>query len=135
MRWLYHSLGIPLTSSLRVRGKASGKSRYPDATLIPNRLVNTESPARSASTWSSVTGSIRVLAEGIPARYVHPDDAGLSFDRCRPARQNSHRSHDSPASSGWKKRAGMTSRSEEHTSELQSLRQLACRLMLEKKKK
>src|SRR5436853_5436574 len=35
----------------------------------------------------------------------------------------------------WLKDAGAEMRSEEHTSELQSLRHLVCRLLLEKKKK
>src|SRR5215472_19037691 len=35
---------------------------------------------------------------------------------------------------GWSCAAGSASRSEEHTSELQSLRHLVCRLLLEKKK-
>src|SRR5437899_7553988 len=38
----------------------------------------------------------------------------------------------SPKSSTWEKKS---KRSEEHTSELQSLRHLVCRLLLEKKKK
>src|SRR5205807_7820847 len=36
---------------------------------------------------------------------------------------------------GWRKRASRPSRSEEHTSELQSPCKLVCRLLLEKKKK
>src|SRR5262245_62654055 len=36
---------------------------------------------------------------------------------------------------GRRRRRAETERSEEHTSELQSLRQLVCRLLLEKKKK
>src|SRR5205814_4507261 len=42
-----------------------------------------------------------------------------------------------PAGAKWSNRSPLTrpSRSEEHTSELQSLRHLVCRLLLEKKKK
>src|SRR5205814_5124212 len=40
-----------------------------------------------------------------------------------------------PASWTWRRRRHWTKRSEEHTSELQSLRHLVCRLLLEKKKK
>src|SRR2546422_9589481 len=36
---------------------------------------------------------------------------------------------------GWSQRIGQNSRSEEHTSELQSRLHLVCRLLLEKKKK
>src|SRR5262245_65010381 len=36
---------------------------------------------------------------------------------------------------GWRRREQIMGRSEEHTSELQSLRHLVCRLLLEKKKK
>src|SRR5262245_65709639 len=41
------------------------------------------------------------------------------------------------ATAAWRraKRSGVAVRSEEHTSELQSLRHLVCRLLLEKKKK
>src|SRR5437899_9328989 len=41
-------------------------------------------------------------------------------------------SRSSPSGAGWSSRNGK--RSEEHTSELQSLRHLVCRLLLEKKK-
>src|SRR5262245_64210923 len=55
--------------------------------------------------------------------------------RCRPSR----RWPDSCAKSGRRSRTctrrAATSRSEEHTSELQSLRHLVCRLLLEKKKR
>src|SRR5258705_2078798 len=40
-----------------------------------------------------------------------------------------------PYGEGWMIRVEMSNRSEEHTSELQSLRHLVCRLLLEKKKK
>src|SRR5437899_8026968 len=43
--------------------------------------------------------------------------------------------HQSPATCGWVPGNGIVYRSEEHTSELQSLRHLVCRLLLEKKKK
>src|SRR5436853_1639789 len=42
--------------------------------------------------------------------------------------------HTGEEMSGWWYRATGTMRSEEHTSELQSLRHLVCRLLLEKKK-
>src|SRR5262245_64230693 len=41
----------------------------------------------------------------------------------------------SRSSSGESTKPGQSARSEEHTSELQSLRHLVCRLLLEKKKK
>src|SRR5205814_7961328 len=41
----------------------------------------------------------------------------------------------SPTSSRWPRASATVRRSEEHTSELQSLRHLVCRLLLEKKKK
>src|SRR3712207_8924556 len=40
-----------------------------------------------------------------------------------------------PGPSGWRATSGRVSRSEEHTSELQSRQYLVCRLLLEKKKK
>src|SRR5258705_759837 len=47
------------------------------------------------------------------------------------------RSDPHPAGAGWMRVASfiISSRSEEHTSELQSLRHLVCRLLLEKKKR
>src|SRR5947199_548385 len=51
-----------------------------------------------------------------------------------PRRRESGRSRDSgPARARSPRRTPYTARSEEHTSELQSLRQLVCRLLLEKK--
>src|SRR5438045_6761767 len=52
-----------------------------------------------------------------------PDDRHADFDRCV------------GAGVGRRALAGRRVRSEEHTSELQSLRHLVCRLLLEKKKK
>src|SRR5437899_4303046 len=45
------------------------------------------------------------------------------------------RRHQHPDRGGGGTRHGQADRSEEHTSELQSLRHLVCRLLLEKKKK
>src|SRR5258705_7529293 len=57
---------------------------------------------------------------------------GHAHRRRRDARvRGSHRSRRPP----WRRRGQGASRSEEHTSELQSLRHLVCRLLLEKKKK
>src|SRR5205814_10108963 len=74
------------------------------------------------------------------ARAGHSDGARRDLRR-RPRRspadaardgQERHRRVCQPRRGGWLRRA---SRSEEHTSELQSLRHLVCRLLLEKKKK
>src|SRR5687767_15361680 len=51
------------------------------------------------------------------------------------SRPSALRTRDWRPSAATTSRAGMTSRSEEHTSELQSLAYLVCRLLLEKKKK
>src|SRR5437899_8936190 len=53
---------------------------------------------------------------------------------CAPVRLRSGGTRSSASSANWR-RARLASRSEEHTSELQSLRHLVCRLLLEKKKK
>src|SRR2546425_6607818 len=65
-----------------------------------------------------------------PPRHGQADDAvGLLFKhRHRLARAHRDRHHDAL-------RAALSHRSEEHTSELQSLAYLVCRLLLEKKKK
>src|SRR5262245_64842566 len=57
-----------------------------------------------------------------------------SLPRTDPATCSSVATLRSFRSSGWTK-VGSSFRSEEHTSELQSLRHLVCRLLLEKKKK
>src|SRR5437016_10889333 len=58
------------------------------------------------------------------------DDFAMSACRKRPCLRSGTPVHHTP---GFARRA--TSRSEEHTSELQSLTNLVCRLLLEKKKK
>src|SRR5438045_6677665 len=57
--------------------------------------------------------------------------------RQRPNLERRHRGHgpDHPGPQELGRRRGVQPRSEEHTSELQSLRHLVCRLLLEKKKK
>src|SRR5258705_8859729 len=64
-------------------------------------------------------------------RSVHdvaggPDDPQLDFERLRPILRGNDRRAE--------RAGGREERSEEHTSELQSLRHLVCRLLLEKKK-
>src|SRR2546425_13362658 len=58
--------------------------------------------------------------------------SGSPVARCRPC---AHGKHGNPFCSDEGYHAGERERSEEHTSELQSLAYLVCRLLLEKKKK
>src|SRR5262245_63622960 len=85
---------------------------FPYTTLF--RSSNTEKKSRAkngALTWNGITGANRFLDLGIPM-------LGFSKSRNRFAPVIPFQ----------------VSRSEEHTSELQSLRHLVCRLLLEKKK-
>src|SRR5262245_66690067 len=54
--------------------------------------------------------------------------------RAEAAQESATHLLDSSQAVAHARRAALASRSEEHTSELQSLRQLVCRLLLEKKK-
>src|SRR5262245_64696314 len=63
-------------------------------------------------------------------RRLRPDDAHAAGGGFRSGEEDPH------TGPPWRFRhAGCGSRSEEHTSELQSLRHLVCRLLLEKKNK
>src|SRR2546425_7764007 len=65
----------------------------------------------------------------------HPDRAWAIHEKgLPPARQGSHRSFSKRQQSRQRGGAEKMGRSEEHTSELQSLAYLVCRLLLEKKK-
>src|SRR5688572_31801627 len=71
-------------------------------------------------------------------RSLSGPPAGIGHSRRRKIRGRGS-GHDSPRRTGCSVAAGIgrwrTSRSEEHTSELQSQSNLVCRLLLEKKKK
>src|SRR5438045_5099928 len=71
---------------------------------------------RNADVWRFGHSAIRSSCSRLTRREL----LGLRIGRARPT-------HSAPGSAGL--------RSEEHTSELQSLRHLVCRLLLEKKKK
>src|SRR5258705_4416756 len=59
--------------------------------------------------------------------------SGHPSDRVRFVSVYGHRPHHSARATSYAPQGGSCSRSEEHTSELQSLRHLVCRLLLEKK--
>src|SRR5438874_8580112 len=72
--------------------------------------------------------------------YGHPRDlhsfpTRRSSDLARASRRSSHRGRSRALSFSGRFRVTVPMRSEEHTSELQSRRDLVCRLLLEKKKK
>src|SRR3989441_7370563 len=79
----------------------------------------------------------RRLQAGSPSRYGRAcrRRSRTSRRRVMPLPIRSRRSTGSPKCRIAWKRECQTSRSEEHTSELQSLAYLVCRLLLEKKKK
>src|ERR1019366_10294524 len=96
----------------------------------------TECVSRLIESWPSW----RPRLEHIPGVATHPAFRSAVTGRTSrtgtwpPKRQRKGRSTSSPRSGYWARPRTMT-RSEEHTSELQSLTNLVCRLLLEKKKK
>src|SRR5438874_7555021 len=83
--------------------------------------------SRVRDTARSPRGSACSLRDGRPRSFVRgtaPPRPASDGSRCRGA-----------AHSGRRQSRGRGNRSEEHTSELQSRRDLVCRLLLEKKKK
>src|SRR5229473_2800312 len=96
-------------------------------------LITHSSPSRTARVCSSVGSEPAVSGSVIEkADFRSPASSGWSqrsFCSGVPARA---RISELPESGAWLPKA---SRSEEHTSELQSLAYLVCRLLLEKKKK
>src|SRR2546422_2646751 len=79
------------------------------------------------------------FARSIPHSAFHtPHSQGPRFQCCSaspPANPRVAKTHSVPTQSPRRTYSGITSRSEEHTSELQSRLHLVCRLLLEKKKK
>src|SRR5205814_9547880 len=92
--------------------------RPPLSTLFPYTTLFRSRPCRPTTTQG----------DGVPPTWPPATATGCG-DPCPPGppRPRSRRGGDAPAAT--------RSRSEEHTSELQSLRHLVCRLLLEKKKK
>src|SRR5256886_4047847 len=92
--------------------------RPPRSTLFPyTTLFRSRTPRHGASgKWRSVRRSC----------------SSSRFSTCPPRPASVSRSS---SSSSWRWQASVRSRSEEHTSELQSQSNLVCRLLLEKKKK
>src|SRR5260221_10026257 len=82
--------------------------------------------------WLSPHGGL-LLNKGITNEVAAPPHSPEINDEVHPA-EHSSESPDSRLTSPAECSAGWTSRSEEHTSELQSHSDLVCRLLLEKKK-
>src|SRR5437016_8392161 len=83
-------------------------------------------PRSTLFPYTTLFRSVRLRAPGISRRSALP---GIRRDAVRQVRQGPF---PGPHLGG---RSGLQHRSEEHTSELQSLTNLVCRLLLEKKKK
>src|SRR5438093_6939299 len=90
---------------------AAKRARTPQRTPQPPRFIVIEGPLRVGKTTLA-----RILAERLHARRIYDCE-------------------DNPfLADFYKAKPGAAFRSEEHTSELQSLTNLVCRLLLEKKK-
>src|SRR5438067_5925347 len=92
--------------------------RPPRSTLFPYTTLFRSPPVHlidNPATWLGFTDLVFV------------DPVGTGFSRGRGKEEN-------PDKPFWDVRADIASRSEEHTSELQSRFDLVCRLLLEKKK-
>src|ERR1035441_10893410 len=91
-------------------------------------------------TWPPAAYFPCQLRRYLPYTSCAPLPASLSLStRSRSSKRSSTRNDDRPAemrsnASGVTTSVTLANRSEEHTSELQSLRHLVCRLLLEKKK-
>src|SRR6266496_2237389 len=118
---------------------SSGTSTMVDSVTVARSaagVISIDAPARTDtcpyavtrlrrdSTWAASTRSLRCADTRITLRS--PESPG---DRAQPARPRQ------PSTSVVRSRRHCLLRSEEHTSELQSRRDLVCRLLLEKKKK
>src|SRR5438093_3530972 len=98
-----------------------GPSRARFLSLAPIALALAGLAAFVVHGQSPVDGRLIILGNGLPAV-----DAGVTFEE----------THSPSAAEAIRRIAIRTAvRSEEHTSELQSLTNLVCRLLLEKKKK
>src|SRR2546425_2226682 len=98
--------------------------RYPS----PTSFTNESRAESSARMWTAIAwaedGSSSCATQSRRAAAVKPATAAMLFPQTRTA-----------SASGLRRAPPQAGRSEEHTSELQSLAYLVCRLLLEKKKK
>src|SRR5437016_11250475 len=101
-------------------------------------MVTSSITIMNGRTWSStlvrpVNSNASTRSGIVPTQYLDHSSARRSSGLER----SSHMCRPSSDTAGKMKRAAMaaSTRSEEHTSELQSLTNLVCRLLLEKKKK
>src|SRR5436853_5304902 len=93
--------------------------RPPRSTLFPYTTLFRSSMARRATAY------LAVFPFGYAFSMVYPESIVLAFIALAALAARRRR---------WGLAAVCAARSEEHTSELQSLRHLVCRLLLEKKK-
>src|SRR5688572_32755779 len=70
-----------------------------------------------------------------PGDHAGPPVVGPIRNRARGDERAQHQRHGAEQVEQWRPVDGVSPRSEEHTSELQSQSNLVCRLLLEKKKK
>src|ERR1035441_11014036 len=109
------------------------------AEIVPFRCMM---PPTTFERNCGVRSDIQIVAESEPARFQAAADGGFSFEG--PMGLSEHREEVRPQISSEqqeqeeerrKLRRLQVMRSEEHTSELQSLRHLVCRLLLEKRQR
>src|SRR5205823_12998329 len=78
---------------------------------------------------------LRQVADPKPGSAVHRHSSDVLPIQQNPAGHRWYQTHDHVKGRGFARAIRAQQRSEEHTSELQSLAYLVCRLLLEKKKK
>src|SRR5262245_28532117 len=98
-------------------------SRVTGMTACPSEFQVRSLGTASFSAWNGTPSALR-FARNFAMSSPSTSSSVSSSSRCTPAPTRTKMTSFSPA----------TTRSEEHTSELQSLRHLVCRLLLEKKK-
>src|SRR2546426_10560941 len=121
--WLVPSSTTAAPCSAPRRSSVSGR---------PHWLLNDEAGLSTSQRVAS-TAAVSSLAVVLPMEPVMATTGTENLERCQAASRPRARVVSSTRTSGTL--AGGSSRSEEHTSELQSPCNLVCRLLLEKKKK
>src|SRR5262245_65213376 len=102
-----------------------------------SRLRRARTACSEAACPSAVRHGLRyaILKPGTPCRPARPASCGSTHRLASPSIWKIRRQPNARSTLTAFSARAISHRSEEHTSELQSLRHLVCRLLLEKKKK